>query len=586
MAEWRLLRIGADYDALAKEYGLDPVVMRVMRNRGVESREDIAAFLQGDVAEFDKTDGFADMDAAVRLLEQIRTQDKKVRVIGDYDIDGICATAILVKGLKKYGIRADYAIPNRMEDGYGLSVSLIERAATDGVEAVVTCDNGINAHEAILAAGEKGIPVIVTDHHEIMRDESNRVAELLPAAAAVINPKRNANTLAFGEFCGAYVAYKLVSSLLKFNSETFTDKGFRDELLSLAAFATVGDIMPLQKENRALVKYGLYVLGRGGNAGMQALIGQNDLSAKEIKAHHVGFVLGPCINATGRLDTAERALKLLLTEDGEEAREIAIELKRMNEVRKDLTLEGEEAARRIIAEQGMEQDRILVVYLPDAHESVAGIIAGRLKERFYKPTLVFTPAKEGIKGSGRSVAEYDMYVHLCEHKELFTKFGGHKMAAGISMPAELLPELRKKLNASAEAEALEFHQVINIDVDMPLAYVSKELIEDLECLEPYGNGNPKPVFAVRNLMFTGERLFGADGRFASYRVTDEQNRKFELKYFGDVQALHRYADEKYGPGTAAGLYQKRGFTLSVIYQPELNTYRGVTAIQYRLLYYK
>lgn len=586
MAEWKLLRIGADYEALAKEYGLDPVVIRVMRNRGMESREDITAFLHGDVTQFDRTEGFADMEEAVSLLQQIRAQDKKVRVIGDYDIDGICATAILVKGLKAYGIRTDYAIPNRMEDGYGLSVSLIERAAADGVEAVVTCDNGISAHEAIRAAGAKGILVIVTDHHEIMRDEVNPEAELLPPAEAVINPKRKANTLAFEEFCGAYVAYKLVSRLLEFGGEAFEDKRFRDELLSLAAFATVGDIMPLQKENRTLVKYGLDVLGRSGNPGMQALIAQNELSAKEMKAHHVGFVLGPCINATGRLDTAERALKLLLTEDSEEAREIATELKRMNEVRKELTLDGEETARRIISEQGMENDRVLVVYLPDAHESVAGIIAGRLKDRFYRPTLVFTPAKEGIKGSGRSVAEYDMYAHLCEHKVLFTKFGGHKMAAGISMVAEALPELRKKLNASAEAEALEFRQVINIDVDMPPAYVTKKLIEDLECLEPYGNGNPKPVFAVRNLMFTGERLFGADGRFASYRVTDDQNRKFELKYFGDVQALHQYADEKYGPGTAEGLYRNRGFMLSVIYQPELNTYRGVTSIQYRLLYYK
>lgn len=584
MAEWRLLRIGADYEALSKEYGLDPVVMRIMRNRGITEPDEIEAFLHVNEKFFDCTDAFADIENAVILLQQIRDAGKKVRVIGDYDIDGICATAILIKGLHAYGIQADYAIPHRIEDGYGLSGELINRAKEDEIEAIITCDNGISAHEAVALAKSYGMDVIITDHHEIMSKENGE--EYLPPADAVINPKRKENTLHFGEFCGAYTAYKLISSLLRFVTGKPEDKALRKELLSLAAFATVGDIMPLQKENRALVKYGLKLLEKTDNPGMRQLMEQNDLIGKTLKAHHVGFVLGPCINATGRLDTAERALRLLLTEEVVEAREIAVELKRMNEVRKELTVQGEESAVRLISEQGMEEDRVLVVYLPDAHESVAGIVAGRLKERFYKPAIVFTPSRDGIKGSGRSVAEYDMYENLWEERELFTKFGGHKMAAGISMPFEKLALLRQRLNERARENGPEFRQVINIDVDMPLSYVTKELLEDMECLEPFGNGNPKPVFALREVTFLKEKLFGAEGKFASYRVADEKGRQFELKYFGDVYGLHSYVDDKYGPDTAAGLYGGGTFRLAVIYQPELNTYRGMTSVQYRLLHYK
>lgn len=580
MAEWRLLRIGADYDYLSKKFGHDPLVMRIIRNRGYESEPEIKAFLDGDENAFDVTGGFAGMEETISLLEELKRQGKKIRVIGDYDIDGICATAILVKGLRAFGIETDYAIPHRMEDGYGLSVSLIERAQEEGIDAVITCDNGIAAHEAIRLAKNYGMFVCVTDHHEIMKGEDG--TENLPPADAVVNPKRENNRLDFYELCGAMVAYKVISRLLRFDC----NKGdsLRKELIMLAAFATVGDIMPLQKENRTLVRSGLAALSLNPPCGMRALMEETGLWGKEIKAYHVGFVLGPCLNATGRLDTAERALELLLTKDSDKAREIAVSLKRMNEVRKELTLQGEETALRIISDSGYEKDNVLVIFLPDTHESVAGIIAGRLKEHFYKPAIVFTRAKEGVKGSGRSVAEYDMYANLWEERELFTKFGGHKMAAGISMPEEHLELLRNRLNE--RARALTFEQTISIDADMPFGYVSKELLDDLECLEPYGNGNARPVFAQREVAFLSEHRFGPEGKYASYRVLDQNTNRVELKFFGDVEAFHRYVEEKYGASALAEFYEGKPFLLSVIYQPELNTFRGVTSVQFRMTQYK
>ncbi len=582
MAEWRLLRIGADYEALSRKFGLDPLVMRIIRNRGYANEEEIKAFLEGDEKAFDLTDGFADMEKMIRLISEMKASGKKIRVIGDYDIDGICATAILVKGLLAFGLQADYAIPHRIEDGYGLSNSLIERAREDGIDAVITCDNGIAAHDAIALAKEYGMDVLVTDHHEIMTAEDDETKEYLPAADAIVNPKREANQLPFKELCGAMVAYKVISRLLHFAENTAHP--LHNELLILAAFATVGDIMPLQKENRTLVRKGLHLLTQNPPCGLQSLMEACGLLGKEIKAYHVGFVLGPCLNATGRLDTAERALALLLTEDAEEAREIAVSLKRMNEVRKELTMQGEETAIRMIKEQQSEEDNILVVYLPDTHESVAGIIAGRLKERFYKPSIVFTPAKEGIKGSGRSVSEYNMYENLWTEKELFTKFGGHKMAAGISMPKENLELLRNRLNE--KGKALSFEQVISIDADMPFGYVTEKLLSDLEYLEPYGNGNAKPVFAQREVLFLSERRFGPEGKYASYRVMDKNGTNVEMKFFGDTEAFHDYINEKYGSAVMKEFYEGKPFSLSVIYQPEINVFRGVSSIQFRLVQYK
>lgn len=585
MAEWKLLRIGADYEGLAKEYGMDPVTMRIIRNRGIKEQEEIREFLYGDESVFDKTDGFADMYKSIKVLKIIKENNLKIRIIGDYDIDGICATAILQKGLTAYGINCDYTIPNRVEDGYGLSASLIEKARQDGMDAIITCDNGISAHDAVLLAKKYGMMVIVTDHHEIMREQDGE-KQILPAADAVINPKREENELLFREYCGAYVAYKLMSELLDFSMQKEVYAELREELLSLAAFATVGDIMPLQKENRTLVKKGLEYLTDSVNPGMRELILANELNRKKLKAHHIGFLLGPCINATGRLDTAERALKLLITDSENEAHEIAIELKRMNEVRKELTIKGTQQANEIIAKQNMADDDVLVIFLPDTHESIAGIIAGRLKERYYKPAIVFTQAKEGIKGSGRSVSEYDMFAELCKFKSLFTKFGGHPMAAGISMPKENLEVLRDGLNDEARKKGGRFQECISIDVDMPFGYVTPDLISQLDCLEPFGNGNPRPLFAQSGLTFFKEKRFGEGGKFATYSVKDAADRVYELKYFGDIMQLHEYVDGKYGQGTAAGLYENKAFKLSVIYQPEINTYRGISSVQFRMLDYK
>lgn len=584
MALWKLLRVGADYNALSKQYGIDPVVLRIMRNKNLQTPEDIEEYLHGNVAQLDHTEGFADMDAAVNLLTEFKQKDKKIRVIGDYDVDGVCATVILYKGLKAFGMNVDYAIPHRIADGYGLNENLIMQAYEKGIEAIITCDNGISAHAEIKKAVELGITMIVTDHHEIAVAETQEgiVTEILPEAEAVINPKRSDTTYSFCDICGAYVAYKLIAKLLGTKDDTlWKDSILRRELLEFAAFGTVCDVMPLIKENRTLVKYGLELMENSSNIGLAALIKRTGLQGKTIRAYHLGFVLGPCINATGRLDSATRSLELLLCEDVKHAEVMAEEIVKINESRKIITQQQTDRALEIVAKQHGE-DKILILYLPDCHESIAGIIAGRVREVYYRPTLVFTDAQEGIKGSGRSIEAYDMYKNLSECKELFTKFGGHKMAAGVSMPRENLPLLRDRLNAAAVLTEEDLTEVIQIDVDLPFGYVNEAFMADLERLEPFGMGNARPVFAQRNVTFCRAKLVGEKKNVAFFAVRDEEGRKYELKYFGDIPKFHKYLDEKFGEGSAAGLYDGKELTLSVIYNPEFNTYNGRTTLQYVL----
>lgn len=577
MAQWRLVRNGADYEALSKEYGIDPVILRIMRNRGITEPWQTEEYLHGDVSVCDVTEGFLDMEKALLHLESMRDTDRKIRIIGDYDIDGVCSTAILYKGLTAYGLNVDYAIPHRVLDGYGINVNLVEKAGEDGIDTIITCDNGITAFEALERAAELGITVIVTDHHDIRTETVGRVeTENLPKAMALINPKRKGNSYAFTEICGAYVAYKLVSRMLNLSD---ADAELHKELLVLAAFATVGDVMPLIRENRILVKYGLAHIKECGNIGLQALIAKTNLRDKSMKAYHIGFVLGPCLNAKGRLESAEQSLELLLCDNIQEAEQMALALVRTNEERKILTDEGVTKAMELV-EKRYAEDKVIVVYLEDCHESIAGIIAGRIREAFYRPVWILTDANEGLKGSGRSIDAYDMHKGLCECEALLTHFGGHKLAAGVSLPKENLEDFRKCLNENAKLTEEDLTEVVKIDVDLPFGYANEHFLAELERLEPFGKDNEKPIFAQANVTFIKGRIFGARNNVAAFRVKDSNGRFHELKYFGDIPALNRYVDGKYGEGSAAELYAGEGkFKLAVIYYPDLNTYNGKTEVQ-------
>jgi len=580
MAEWLLVRQGADYEALSKEYHIDPVILRIMRNRGITEREQILEYLSNDMAVCDRTDGYVDMDKAIDFLLSLQNTGHKIRIIGDYDADGVCSTAILYKGLNALGLQSDYAIPHRMLDGYGINVSLVERAYADGIKTLLTCDNGIAAFEALERAAELGMQVIVTDHHEVRKETvAEREQEKLPPAYAIINPKRDGNDLDFTDICGAYVAYKMIVRLLTRANLLSENETLQEELRVLAAVATVGDVMPLIKENRMLVKFGLEHIKQCKNTGLKALLEANQLNDKPIKAYTLGFVLDPCINAMGRLESAEQSLELLLCDEYDTAIKIAGQLVETNHARKALTDAGVKQAIDLVSKEYAEDD-IIVVYLKDCHESIAGIIAGRVREAFYKPVWIFTDAAEGIKGSGRSIAAYDMNKGLCRCEDLLTHFGGHKLAAGASLPKENLETLRRRLNEDANLSKEDLTEVIRIDVDMPFDYADENFVQELNLLEPYGKDNEKPIFAQGNVTFLRGKIFGARNNVASFRVKDSRGAFYDLKYFGDIPTFNRFIDEKYGEGSAECLYRGNGnYPMSVIYSPDLNTYNGRTQVQ-------
>ena len=577
--KWTLKRIPADYDALSAEFGLDPVAIRVLVNRGYDTAEKIREFLSMDESVFEKGDGLPDLDKARKEILRFRDEKKKVRIIGDYDIDGVCATAILLKVFAAIGIDADYVIPHRVLDGYGLNTGLIEQAKEDGIDAVITCDNGIAAKEAVDLAAKYGIPVVVTDHHEI--------PEVIPNAVAVVDPKREENRYQNREICGAYVAYKTVSALLGEPSSE-EEKNLQKELRILAGFATVGDVMPLNAENRSIVKYCLNHLKDGMNLGLDELINVTDLREKKLTSHSIGFILGPCINATGRIDSASNALELLMCKERDRAKELALLLKQMNEERKDLTAKGQDEAVKLVEEK-YANDSVIVLLMPDIHESITGLVAGRVKEVFYRPTICFTKTEDGkIKGSGRSIEGYDMFEKLSSCRELFDKFGGHAMAAGITMPEENLEILQKRLNEEAGLTKDDLTPELFIDADMPFSYVSDKLIFDLEKLEPYGVMNEKPVFARNAVDFVEGRIVGKnkDVGIFTVRESGSGDKTYKLKLFRKLDVFHEYLDEKFGEGTAENLYRGKAVSLKVAYFPDRNEFMGKTSIEFILTDYE
>ena len=519
MEKWMVYNKKADFQKIGSEFGIDPVIARLIRNRDIQDMKEIRSYLYGTLAEIPSPWKMKDMERAVQILQKKITQKKKIRIIGDYDIDGVTATCILLKGLKRLNANVDTYIPDRVKDGYGMHEQLIDKALEDGIDTILTCDNGIAAAAEIEYAKKEGLTVIVTDHHDIpFRDTEDGRIWIIPKADAVVNPKQNDCLYPNKNICGAVVAWKLIWALyerLGIDSDEIWD------FLELAAIATVGDVMDLQGENRIIVKEGLKKLSSTSFEGLKALICVNNLESAEITAYHVGFVIGPCINASGRLDTAARSLELLLADNMEDAMKLADDLYDLNQSRKAMTEQGKEQAIQSIEENNLGKDRVLVVYLPDCHESLAGIIAGRIREAYNKPVFVLTKGADGVKGSGRSIEAYSMYEELVKCSDLLTQFGGHPMAAGLSMEEKNVELFRRRLNDNCTLTEQDLIPKIMIDVPMPISYLSKKLTEQLKVLEPFGKGNSKPLFAQKNLRAVGIRVFGRNRNVAKMLLIDE-----------------------------------------------------------------
>ena len=579
MAQWFIAAKKADFSGIGERFGIDPVVARIIRNRDVVEERDIRKFLYGKKEDMYDPGLLKDMDRAVAVLGEKIRQGMKIRIIGDYDADGICAAYILVRGLAACKAKADTVIPHRIKDGYGLNDTLIEEAAADGIDTIVTCDNGIAAGEQTALARKYGMTVIVTDHHEVPYEETadGKRVFLLPEAAAVVDPKQE----------GAVVAYKLVCQLLK-GMEAEGAEELLGELLEIAAFATVCDVMELRDENRIIVKCGLESMRNTANIGLKALIEACGLEGKTLSAYHIGFVLGPCMNATGRLDTAQRALALLQCGNRAEAVRIANELKELNESRKEMTQAGVLQAVNQIEGSAWKGDRVLVVYLPEVHESLAGIIAGRIREKYGRPVFVLTLGEEGVKGSGRSVEGYHMYEEMTACKEFFTKYGGHKMAAGLSMKEENVEAFRRKLNACCRLTEEDLEEKVHIDVAMPFSYLTKSFVEQLALLEPYGVGNAKPVFAQREVHIVSGRILGKNRNVGKYSVTDGSGTYYDMVHFGDLEAFRQFLVTKAGEYMVNRLYcgERVDIPISITYYPDINRYGGKESLQIVMQNYK
>lgn len=597
MAKWVVMAKRAEFDEIAKRHQITPMLARLIRNRDLISEKEIDKYLNGTKEDLYDPLLMKDMKKAVEIVRTKIQQKKTIRIIGDYDVDGICASFILRKGICLLGGNADVAIPHRIKDGYGLNERLVEDAHKDGIDTILTCDNGIAAFDQIKAAKEYGMTVVVTDHHEIpFEKKGGERCYILPPADAVVDPKQPECGYPFKQICGAVVAAKLVQALFNEmercgDKELKTDEisksqkfqEFQKEMLCFEALATVCDVMELQDENRILVKEGLRLMEHTSNQGLKALLMVNNIQEKTLTTHHAGFILGPCMNATGRLDTARRALELFECKDFREAVVIAGELKSLNDNRKLLTEQGVHEAIAQVEEKRMDQDKVLILYLPDCHESLAGIIAGRIREKYGRPVFVLTRAEEGVKGSGRSIDEYSMYEEMSVCKDLFTRYGGHKMAAGLSLPDEESVEIfRRRLNESCKLTQEDLEEKLKIDMELPLVRADKSFIRELNLLEPFGTGNRKPVFARKNISLLSGRKIGKNRNVGKYQIS-EAGVRYEMIYFGDLERFDAFLTERFGERKVQQLYSKGiwegDMMINMAYYPGINSYAGRESVQ-------
>ena len=586
MQQWLVINKKADFKAIGDKYKIDQVTARVIRNREVIEDEDIRRFLYGNLQDLYNPHLLKDGEKLVNILEVKIKEHQHIRIIGDYDIDGVMSTYVLKTALDRCGANVSIQIPDRIHDGYGLNRNLIEKAHLEGVDTILTCDNGIAALNEIAYAKDLGITVLVTDHHEIPYEEVDGMRIYKESVAdAIVNPHQINCCYPYKYLCGAAVAWKVVCLLYERFSVPVCEA---EELLENVAFATVGDIMPLTDENRIIVKEGIKRIRKTKNIGMKALISQCGLESEQIDAFHFGFVLGPCINASGRLDTAKRALELFFQTNPVNAMQIANELVVLNEERKEMTKEGVEAAVRFYEENNCEKDDVLVIYLPEVHESIAGIIAGRIREKYYKPVFVLTKGEDGVKGSGRSTEEYSMYEEMCKVQDLFTKFGGHPMAAGVSMPEENVSVFRERINEYCSLTDADKMIKIRIDVPMPVDYVTKELVHELGVLAPFGKDNVKPVFADKGIRVKRMSILGKNKNVLRLTLVTAFGKTVAGIYFGDIEQFVEYMKQKFGSYEVEEAFAGRenNITLSLIYFPKINNYRGEEDLQFEIQYYQ
>lgn len=579
MEKWIEIRKGGNFMEMAKKYGIDPLIARIIRNRDIIDEKEITEYLYGGKEALHNPHLLKDVDKAAEIIAEGIAGKKAMRIIGDYDIDGVNATYILLEGIRRCGGNVDAAIPDRMKDGYGINEHLIEQALSDGKELLITCDNGIAAINEINFAKEKGMTVVVTDHHEIPYRNTEQGKEFLRSNAdAIVNPKQADCPYPCKGICGAVVAWKLVQVLYERMDIPVEEA---DIFIENAGFATVGDVMDLTGENRILVKLGLKALEHTKNPGMKALIAKNKLSDKPLSAYHIGFVLGPCINASGRLDTAKRSLELLLERDEVKASALAGELVEFNESRKYMTQQETQKALEQIEKEGREKDKVLVVYLPECHESLAGIIAGRIREAYQRPVFVLTRGEEGVKGSGRSIEAYSMFDKMTEVAELFTKYGGHPMAAGLSMREEDIDKLREQLNQKAELSEEDMAEVVRLDAVLPMSYFTVDTIRQLSVLEPCGKSNTKPVFADRNIKVTRAGIVGVNRNVLKLHLLDSKGNPVAGVYFGEVEKFLTFLGEKFGSEEvdAAMHGKENSIQFAAVYEPAVDTYSGRESVQ-------
>ena len=583
MAKWMLRRKSANYTEISKKYNIDPLVAMLIANRGIEDDKEFNYYINGDNSIYHNPWLLKDMDKLISELKKQIDENNKIRIIGDYDVDGVCAAAILKKGLDLYNniqnnsAIIDAVLPHRIKDGYGLNISMIEKAAEDKVDVILTCDNGISAVNEIAYAKTKGIKVLVTDHHEIpFETVENTKKYIYPDAEAIVDHKRTDCEYPYKEICGAFLAYKVIEALLPEDSFVKIQK----ELKELACVATIADIMNLSDENRFLVKQGLIYLEKPDNVGLKALVEELELTDKKITTYHVGFLIGPSINASGRVESADFALELLLTQDEINAKKLASKLRQFNDKRKELTEEAVEKAICDIENNQRENDKILVIYIPDCHESVAGIVAGKLKTIYSKPCICISDSNDIAKGSGRSIEAYNMYEELTKEAKLFIKYGGHSMAAGFSLKRENIDLLRTQLNNNCKLSKEDCQEVLHIDADLPLSYMNEKIMKELEILEPLGEGNPSCMFARKNLRIVGAKFFGENDLVGRYKVIDTDGKMSELTLFRKNAKLRSYLEEKYGEKAVGDAYLGKGeVSFSAAYYPKWNEYNGRKNIQ-------
>ena len=578
--KWMYTKLDYDFSPLAKTLGISPFLAEILVKRGLRTETELTNYLHPDRCSLHSPWLMKGMEKACEIILAAKVNGQKVRIIGDYDVDGVMATTILMKGLKRLGVMADCVIPDRVKDGYGIRDYMAEQAKEDGASVILTCDNGISAMEAITQAKEIGMKVVLTDHHDVPFIEENGVRSYqLPPADTILNPKQQDCSYPCKVLCGAAVAYKLVAALYEKEGR---DIEAEKDLFVFAAIATVCDVMPLTEENRIFVKYGLEMIHQTGNYGLDALLYEKELSNRKITAYHLGFVIGPCINAAGRIDTAKLGLSMLLSDDKEEAKELAGRLAALNETRKEVTLKAEEEAKRIVEEGGLEEDAVLLLYLPDCHESIAGIVAGRIREKYYKPVFVAVKTEKGVKGSGRSIPEYSMYEEMTRCKDLLTEFGGHPLAAGFSLPEENVAEFRRQLNLLTTLTKEDLVEKLRFDLHLPLRDCDTLFVEEMDLLEPFGQGNKKPLFAATGLKICHASLVGKNRNVLRLTMREEGSMgNFQAVDFDGGSALESVLQEKYGTRSFAKMLAgEEQYDIDMLYQPDINEYNGIRTVQF------